>query len=339
MNLNPPINLVKDFKGAKNALYTTLDTLLTGDENIDNHLEYHRNWRASTGGVIGGLFYRATSDNINPETLEQIQVISSLGTILFNNVDILVDEGFIQSQEDQIKLIQIYSQVLQTGEKVTLGDSKLNELAIIAREINRRIGESSNPQLYLDSYQQLALAVIEQQSKGLEQRTTSPSHSLLLDFETRLKDKIQSNHFSHEDSKNLDLASRIGAYTMAVCSSTPYCFDESLDSSFFSSSLFLGASGQLRDDILDYKKDVKKGQYTFMTASKSSQILKPQVKTLERELHSTCFTGFNLDAENHSYMKFFDLLFNIVNTTFSLDWVSNTFDPTQNFNLKYTQNN
>lgn len=330
MNLIPITNLVKDFKGAKQALYTTLDTLLTDNKDINSHLEYHRNWRASIGGTIGGLVYRATTNDINKETLQKIQVISSLGTILFNNVDILVDEGFIQSQTDQIDLIKKYSKILQTGDKVSFEDPKLNELGIIAQEINRRINESNNPQLYLDSYEQLALAVIEQQSNGSEQRTSLPDNKLLLKFENRLESKLEG----FEDSKNLNLASRIGAYTMAVCSSIPYCFDESLNTSMFESSLFLGASGQLRDDMLDYKKDLKKEQYTFMTASENPQALKQKVKALEKDLHRTCFTSFGLDTTAYSHMKLFDLAFNMLNTAFSFDWVSNSFDPNQDFNLK-----
>jgi hypothetical protein len=295
-------SVLSDYPRLKKLRDVTLSSLLTDDERVNAHINFHYNSACIVNSIFGNLMYRAIlgkNEPIDNDVLSDIEEMCIYNIIVFQNVDDIIDD-LGMSVERRLDLVDEYLAIIREGGDLSGRDygfdqSKLEEIAIMARMINRFIANKSNNGVYVDNFTQLA-EVVKEQSIGIPSSQRNYESPLVECATEEMMQFIDEQGFSREDTENLQLSARLGAYTVGTSATLPYMLGDFSDPNFLKAMYFAGASGQVLDDIFDFEKDRKKGQFTFMTENPS---IKNKAGVLRKQLLSKGYELLDERQQDH----------------------------------------
>jgi hypothetical protein len=293
---------LSDYPRLRRLRDTTLSGLLTEDEDVNEHIRFHYNSACIVNAIFGDLMYGAIlgeTEEVDEGVRSYIEEMCIYNIIVFQNVDDIIDD-LGMSIERRVSLVDEYLSIIREGGGLSGRDygfdkSKLEEIAIMAKRIYQLTSNNPEKDIYLDNFTQLA-RVVQEQAAGKPSTQSAHESALVEDAIGEVMQFIGEQEFSQEDTANLQLSARMGAYTVGTSATLPYLFGGFKDPNFLKGMYFAGASGQLLDDILDYEKDQRKDQFTFMTENPG---LKKRAAVLRKQLLSKGYDLLDERQQDH----------------------------------------
>lgn len=236
------------------------------------------------------LFSRFLRQSFGGEISHQNDLVALAGAVVFNNVDELIDDGFIVDPGEKRKIVNYFRNYLKEERAGTLDlegvdPFKLKELEFLCRSIREKVLGAVGESFYFDVFDDLAAVVIQQVDQQFDCYETPEAVQLLVD---PIEDFIRKYDFPVEVLNRLRLAVRMGAYTAAILAPAHQLSDEDKQALFF-----FGAAAQVLDDLCDLEDDLEKSQDTFaVEASKheNSVEMLDKLRTLKAELFTESYS-------------------------------------------------
>ncbi|MFH1770928.1 MAG: hypothetical protein ABH828_05230 [archaeon] len=301
MIINDLLQFREDFKEEAKIIEQTL--------GVENYLSLRlKSKTVATGAFSGYLIDAIFGENIPSDVRSKSQMLTALTARMIANADYHVDKEETPVSEGRELILNMRKilngesdldlKKIDTYPKRVLGLTKyIHDNYIQQMPLENQFVEMLN---YLNSLADVQLLKKPENLNNIEQPT------ILQESFQNIDEKIDALMIHEEDKQTAKLSVRLGAGTIVTGGIIPFCYLNSKPNQDIMSSIsYIGAFVQIKDDIKDYKSDLKNGCFTFMTNSKDVKNTSKQMNILSEDI--TKEVKKLSERTNYAFSKIYDL--------------------------------
>lgn len=242
-------------------------------------------------------------------------VVALASTVIFNNIDEIIDDGFITCSEEKAQIIAHFQRLAAGGtpkmplENQAVDPLKFKELEYLCLLVRERVKGTVGEAMHLDSMDQIA-AVAKVQIDQRFENLPLPSTPILRSLISEIDSFINQWDFEKGLTDRLQVAARLGAFSGALM--TPISEIKPEEVQTLRALLFFGAAFQLYDDLCDLHDDIAKGQETAATYGFKNNFPEKNLESIRKISDALFQKSFEeIREEQKMALRFFSIIFTI----------------------------